>query len=110
MNNFIVYAWTETSCQHKDGRFDPWTFTHISQISKIRDYAEKQGISPLRSVWLWQRPNLQAPKIGHFHIDLDSSLDVDKARLTMNELIKGLEKHYGIDPYTLRIGFSGKKG
>ena len=110
MINRALYPWTEISRQYKDGSFDPWTFAPVSSLPKIRAYSELKGVSTLRSVWIWSKPSLQTSKIGDFHIDLDSGLDVDKARRMLVELIDGLERHYEIDPYTLKIGFSGKKG
>ena len=119
----ISYPWTEYSYQYPDGHFDTWTFEHVSRIPKIRKYAEENGLSPLRSVWLYDSTKTEryinakgktryrptGNKIGDFHTDLDSP-NLDTAQKQMIGLLDSLEQLYDLDPFMLYIGFTGSKG
>jgi hypothetical protein len=108
--NSPVFEWIEYSYQYPDGRFDIWQFTHIRHLPTIRQFAEDRNLSPLRGVYVYERPDVDAPKTGDYHIDLDNSKNLEAARLEMCRLLDDFERGYGLDLYALRIGFSGSKG
>ena len=97
------------SLKPKGGLWQPWTWIQSSQVHTLRKHVSDHDIA--LSLWEFETPDKTARKTGDLYLDFDGSLDdVEKARLDAVKTVSRLEEHYGIDPSTLQIVFSGRRG
>lgn len=100
------FSWTEYSIQNQNGTFREWKFIPVEKLDLIR----KINGTPLKSIWLYDAPNLSANRIGSFFIDFDCSGDIERAKQDACYIADFLERRYGLDKDSFEIIFSGSKG
>jgi hypothetical protein len=114
-----AFKWTEYSFQdpkkpNGEG-FTKWQMIEVDKLKTIEEIAEKNRLSPLRSVWLFDSDKIDenrrpiGRKIGDFHMDFDSE-ELETAQNHAIYIIDTLQRRYGLNPNSLEIIFSGSKG
>lgn len=101
-----LFQWTEYTTRDREGYFEKWKWTRVKDLWKLRSIRDKDVY---RSIWTWEKPEHDSPKIGDFHIDFDSA-NLEESQRDAVKILDSLENTYNVDPRSLEIGFTGSKG
>lgn len=118
MDKNINFTWFEYTIRPKSGYFlsndknkkiigTKWKWIKEEDLPTLFKYRHSDIF---RSVWSYEKPDLNSKKIGDFHIDFDAKDNIKKAQYDAIKIINDLETNYNINSETLSIGFSGSKG
>lgn len=105
-----LFDWTEFSIKSKKFGFSKWKWIKTVDLTRLAKIEKYKDSDIFRSVWTYEKKDLNSRKIGDFHMDFDSEGSIEKAQKDVVKTLKIFEEYYKINPKSLQCGFSGSKG
>ena len=97
------------SLRSRGGTWQPWAWIQSNQVHTLRKHVQGHDIAV--SVWEFEKPDKEAQRTGDLYLDFDASPeDLEPARRDALRTLDWLREWYGLDPSSLQIVFSGRRG
>ena len=103
----VAYAHPQHGVRREMAGANKPRFYHIEDLKSFIDRHDNTGV--YKSVWQYDRPSVDANKLGPLYFDFDHDTDPDRSRADASALVDYFVRS-GIPEKAINVWFTGKKG